>query len=51
MAVLTKEYTDSKKNTHKVEHIILSANDKNRKEQIVEELFRALTSRIQHITT
>ncbi|MBO5473361.1 MAG: hypothetical protein J6A08_06210 [Lachnospiraceae bacterium] len=49
MAILTKEYTDIKKKTHRVEHVILADDNRNSKEQIVEELFRALTRPIRHI--
>lgn len=42
MADLTKEYTDTKDRKHKVEHLILSDNN-NSREQILEELFHALT--------
>ena len=38
MADLKREYTDIKNIKHNVEHIVLS-NDKNNREQIVEEIF------------
>ena len=40
---LKKEYTDVKKNKHKVNHLSLSSEDKNSREQIVEELVKVLT--------
>lgn len=40
---LKKEYTDVKNKKHRVEHISASAEDKSNKEQIVEELIKALT--------
>ena len=43
MANLTKEYTDIKDIKHNVEHSVLSADKENNKEQIIEELFHALT--------
>ena len=50
MAFLTKEYTDIKKKTHRVEHITISADNRNSKEQIMEELFQALTKPVRNIT-
>ena len=38
MADLKREYTDIKNVKHNVEHIVLS-NDKNSKEQMIEEIF------------
>ena len=43
MAHLKREYTDIKNIKHNVEHITLSTDDKNNKEQIIEELFYVLT--------
>lgn len=43
MANLKKEYTDTRNQTHKVEHILVPAEDKTAKERIVEELVQALT--------
>ncbi|MBD5451950.1 MAG: hypothetical protein HDR25_04855 [Lachnospiraceae bacterium] len=51
MADLTKEYTDTKDIKHTVEHLILSADNKASKEQILEELFHALTRSRKHIST
>ncbi len=43
MAKLKEEYTDTRERTHKVEHILVQAKDKENRERIVEELFQALT--------
>lgn len=43
MADLKNEYIDTNNIKHKVEHIVVSAYDKNSKERITEELFNALT--------
>ena len=43
MATLTEEYTDRKYIKHRVEHLVLPTADKSSREQILEELFRALT--------
>lgn len=43
MANLMETYTDTKDRTHKVEHVLVTAEDKATKERIVEELFQALT--------
>ena len=43
MINLKTEYTDVKDKKHKVEHHIVSDEDKNDKERVVEELFHALT--------
>jgi len=51
MANLIKEYIDIKEIKHNVEHIILSSATKNSKEQITEELFRALTRPRKYIST
>lgn len=40
---LTTEYTDIKDVKHNVEHLTVPADDKNNREQIVEELLNALT--------
>lgn len=50
MDFLTKEYTDIKKKTHRVEHIVISADNRTSKEQIMEELFQALTKPVRNIT-
>ena len=50
MANLKEEYTDIKNIKHHVEHIILSTNDKNRKEQMIEELYYTLTKSNKHIS-
>ena len=42
MASLKEEYTDTKDRTHKVEHILIPAEDKTARERIVDELFQAL---------
>ncbi len=42
MAALTEEYTDTKKVRHKVEHLVVSADDKLSREQLLEELFQVL---------
>ena len=49
MATLAKEYTDTKDVKHKVEHLVISAIDQNSKEQILEELLRALVKPKRHI--
>ncbi len=49
MAALITEYTDTKDVTHKVEHIVVSTDDKNGREQLLEELFRALAKPRKHI--
>ncbi len=48
MANLAKEYTDQKNIRHNVEHLILSSDKKNSKEQIFEELLHALTGPRKH---
>lgn len=50
MAILTDEYKDIRQKTHRVEHVILPDDSKNRKEQIVEELFQVLTRPVSHIS-
>ena len=50
MANLKEEYTDIKNIKHHVEHIILSTNDKNSKEQMIEELYYTLTKPNKHIS-
>ena len=47
MTNLKKEYTDTKNVKHKVEHALASDEARNSKEQIVEELFNALTRPIR----
>ena len=51
MANLTKEYIDIKNIKHNVEHSILSTDKKNNREQIIEELFQALTRPRKHFST
>jgi len=48
MADLKREYTDIKNVKHNVEHIVLS-NDKNSKEQMIEEIFYVLAKTNKHI--
>ena len=45
MADLTKEYIDTKDIRHKVDHQVVSTDDRRSKEQIIEELFSVLTKR------
>lgn len=45
MADLTKEYIDTKDIRHKVEHKVVSTDERRSKEQIIEELFAVLTKR------
>ncbi len=42
MANLKEEYTDTRDRTHRVEHIVMPADDKDSRERIVEDLFQAL---------
>ena len=49
MATLAKEYTDTRKVKHKVEHLTVSTDDKHNQEQILEELFRALVKPKKHV--
>ncbi len=42
MADLKKEYVDIRGIQHKVEHLMVSPEDKNDREQIVQELFLVL---------
>lgn len=49
MANLTKEYTDIKDIKHNVEHLILSPDAKDSKEQLIEELFHVLTGPRKHL--
>lgn len=49
MSKLAKEYTDIKDIRHKVEHLVVSPDDKHSREQIVEELLCALTKQKKHI--
>lgn len=49
MAHLKREYTDIKNIKHNVEHITLSTDDKNNKEQIIEEIFYILAKSNKHI--
>ncbi|MCI8800717.1 hypothetical protein NSB25_11830 [Acetatifactor muris] len=49
MATLAKEYTDTRKVKHKVEHLTVSTDDKHNQEQILEELFRALVEPQKHV--
>lgn len=43
MAQLQTEYTDVKDVKHQVEHVIVAENDKKTREQLMEELFTALS--------
>ena len=43
MARLNEEYTDIRGRTHKVEHIVIPAEDGTAMEQLMEDLFHALT--------
>ena len=45
MADLTKEYIDTKDIRHKVEHQVVSTDERRSKEQIIAELFAVLTKR------
>lgn len=45
---LRTEYTDVRDVKHNVEHFTVPADDKNSKEQIVEELLNALTRTGKH---
>lgn len=45
MAKLRTEYTDVKDVKHHVEHITIADEDKKNREQILEELFIALTKK------
>lgn len=49
MTNLMKEYTDIKNVKHKVEHLVLPADDTDSKEQILKELFHALTRSHKHM--
>ena len=49
MSNLKTEYTDAKSRTHKVAHSVLPANDDNSREQIVEELFRAMRKAVKRV--
>ncbi len=42
MVNLKEEYTDTRDRTHKVEHILVPAEDEAARERIVDELFQAL---------
>ena len=43
MAQLKTEYTDVKDVTHRVEHVLVTEDDKKSREQFIEELYSALT--------
>ena len=45
MAKLKTEYTDVKDVKHQVQHTTVSEEDRKNKEQILEELFTALTKK------
>ena len=49
MAKLRTEYTDIKDVTHHVEHLTVSEGDKKNREQLMEELFTALTKKDKRI--
>ncbi len=42
MAALKAEYTDTRNRTHKVEHILVPAEDETARERIIDELLQAL---------
>lgn len=44
MTKLKKEYVDVRGMRHKVEHTMVSNEDKNSREQIIQELFYVLTN-------
>ena len=48
MATLTKEYTDIKDIRHNVEHLVVPANDKRHRDQLLDELFHALIKPKKH---
>lgn len=50
MITLAKEYTDTKDIRHKVEHHVISSDNKNSREQILEELFKALIKPKRHVS-
>ncbi len=45
MAKLISEYTDVRNIRHKVEHTVLSDNNKDSRERILEEIMLALTKK------
>jgi hypothetical protein len=45
MAELLTKYTDTKNVIHDVKHVTLPTEDNSEKEQILEELYRALTKK------
>lgn len=45
MAELKKEYADIRDRRHKVEHFIISNEDKNNQERVMQELFYVLTKK------
>ena len=49
MANLKTEYTDIKDVKHHVEHIIVAEGDNKDREQLLEELFAAMTSKNKRI--
>jgi len=50
MVSLATEYTGVKENKHKVVHLIVSDNEVGDKEQVVKELFYALTRPVKRIS-
>lgn len=51
MANLRTEYTDVKDIKHSVEHLTVTGKDKKDREQILEELFIALTRKDKRMTS
>lgn len=49
MAKLKTEYTDVRDVKHKVEHTTVAEGDMKNREQILEELFAALTKKDRHL--
>lgn len=49
MEQLKKEYADVRGRTHRVDHITVRSDDKERRERILNDLFRALTPASKHI--
>jgi len=49
MLKLKTEYTDVKDKKHKVEHLVVSDENKKERDQVVEELLLALTRPVKRI--
>lgn len=49
MANLVQEYMDIKNVKHKVEHLVISMDEKGNRERIIEEVFQALTRPSKHM--